>query len=125
MPVEWALGANVRALRRGQHLTRAELARRLGISASYLNLIEHNRRGFPADLLVKLAGILPVDLKTMSPEHGDGAVAELMEVLGDPLFENVDRVPSDELRELAVTHPAAVQAMLRLRGVSFYAPLKT
>lgn len=116
MPVEWALGAKVRALRRGQHLTQAELARRLGISASYLNLIEHNRRGFPADLLVKLARILPVDLKTMSPEHGDGAVAELVEVLGDPLFEKVERVPSDELRELAMTHPAAVQAMLRLYG---------
>src|SRR5216684_3404593 len=100
MPVEWALGAKVRALRRSQRLTQAELARRLGISASYLNLIEHNRRGFTADLLVKLAKILPVDLKTMSSDHDDQAMAELLEVLGDPLFENIDLVAS-EMRELA------------------------
>jgi transcriptional regulator with XRE-family HTH domain len=86
MPVEWALGAKVRALRRSQRVTQAELARRLGISASYLNLIEHNRRAFTADLLVKLAKILPVDLRTMSPENDDRAVTELLEVLGDPLL---------------------------------------
>src|SRR6185436_14311368 len=75
--------------------------------------IEHNRRGFTADLLVKLAKILPVDLKAMSSEHDDQAVAELLEVLGDPLFENIDVVAS-ELRELATAHPSAAQAMLRL-----------
>jgi predicted transcriptional regulator/transcriptional regulator with XRE-family HTH domain len=96
-------------------MTQAELARRLGLSASYLNLIEHNRRGVTADLLVKLAKILPVDLKTLSPEHDDRHAAEVLEVLGDPLFENLDLVASD-VRELAATHPAAVQAMLRLYG---------
>jgi len=113
MPVEMALGAKVRALRRSQRITQAELARRLGISASYLNLIEHNRRGFTADLLVRLARILPVDLKAMSPDNDDRAVAELLEVLGDPLFESFDLIAT-EMRELATTHPAAVQAILRL-----------
>lgn len=113
MPMERTLGAKVRALRRGQRMTQAELARRLGISASYLNLIEHNRRGFTADLLVKLSKILPVDLRTFSTEHDDQAVAELLEVLGDPLFENLDLVAT-EVRDLATTHPGAVQAMLRL-----------
>lgn len=94
-------------------MTQVDLARRLGISASYLNLIEHNRRGLTADLLVKLAKILPVDLKSLSTDHDDRAAAELLEVLGDPLFENVDLIAT-EMRELAVTHPAAVQAMLRL-----------
>ncbi|MBM3778578.1 MAG: ImmA/IrrE family metallo-endopeptidase [Acidimicrobiia bacterium] len=113
MPIERAFGARLRALRRGQKLTQAELARRLGISASYLNLIEHNRRNVTADLLVKLASILPVDLKALSPADDARALAELLEVLGDPLFDNLDLVAS-EIRELASTHPSAVQAMLRL-----------
>ena len=36
-------------------LTQAAFAARLGISASYLNLIEHNRRPLNATLLLKLA----------------------------------------------------------------------
>lgn len=113
MSVERAFGSKVRTLRRSQKMTQAELARRLGLSPSYLNLIEHNRRGVTADLLVKLAKILPVDLKTLSSEHDDRHAAELLEVLGDPLFENLDLIASD-MRELAATHPAAVQAVLRL-----------
>jgi len=49
------LGAKVRALRRRQGLTQADLAKRLGVSASYLNLIENNRRPLTATLLLKLA----------------------------------------------------------------------
>ena len=40
-----------------------ELARRLGISASYLNLIEHNRRPVTVPVLLKLAQRYDVDVK--------------------------------------------------------------
>ena len=36
------LGSTVRRLRRNQGMTQVRLADELGISASYLNLIEHN-----------------------------------------------------------------------------------
>ncbi|MGH7439789.1 MAG: helix-turn-helix domain-containing protein, partial [Polyangiaceae bacterium] len=49
------LGAKVRTLRRRESLSQVQLAERLGISASYLNLIESNRRPLPAALLIKLA----------------------------------------------------------------------
>ena len=64
-------------------------------------------------MLVKLAKILPVDLKAMSPENDDRAVAELLEALGDPLFEGYDLIAT-EMREMATSHPGAVQAILRL-----------
>ena len=52
------LGAKVRALRRREGaVSQAQLAERLGISPSYLNLIENNRRPLPAPLLIKLAQI--------------------------------------------------------------------
>ncbi|HEY8041425.1 MAG TPA: helix-turn-helix transcriptional regulator, partial [Polyangiaceae bacterium] len=37
------LGAKVRSLRRRENLTQVQMAERLGISPSYLNLIESNR----------------------------------------------------------------------------------
>src|SRR5262245_41595932 len=85
-----ALGARLRALRRQQHLTQTELARRLGISPSYLNLIEHDRRVLSADLLIKLSEILPIDLKSFSAEHGGRTLTELLEVFGDPMFEHLE-----------------------------------
>ena len=60
------LGAKVRALRRRESLSQVQLAERLGISASYLNLIEHDRRPLNAGLLIKLGQILPVDLKSLA-----------------------------------------------------------
>ncbi len=44
------LGSRIRGLRRGEGLSQAKMAERLGISASYLNLIEHNQRTLSAQL---------------------------------------------------------------------------
>ena len=107
------LGGKIRAMRRNHRLTQVDLARRLGISPSYLNLIEHNRRSFTADLLVKLAEILPVDIKAWSTEHDGRRAAELLEVFGDPLFENLDVLTTD-VREVAMSHPHTAEAILRL-----------
>jgi predicted transcriptional regulator/transcriptional regulator with XRE-family HTH domain len=106
-------GGKVRSLRRSQRLSQAELARRLGISPSYLNLIEHNRRPFTADLLVKMASVLPVDMKTLAASNDEQVVAELLEAFGDPLFDNLDVVVTD-VKELAASFPMAAEAVLRL-----------
>lgn len=45
-------GARLRALRAERHLTQAELARRLQISAAYLSALEHGKRGTPSVGLV-------------------------------------------------------------------------
>ncbi|WP_148294317.1 helix-turn-helix domain-containing protein, partial [Azospirillum sp. B506] len=45
------LGPKVRRLRRDQGLTQAQMADQLGISPSYLNLIEHNQRPVTVPLL--------------------------------------------------------------------------
>jgi predicted transcriptional regulator/transcriptional regulator with XRE-family HTH domain len=108
-----AVGGKIRALRRQQHLTQADLAQRVGISASYLNLIEHNRRMLNADLLIKLAEVLPIDFKTLSPDHEGQMVTELLEVFGDHMFENLDVITQD-VRELATVYPAVSQAIVRL-----------
>ena len=45
-------GHAVRRLRRGQGLTQAAMAEMLGVSASYLNLVERNQRPLSATLLL-------------------------------------------------------------------------
>ncbi len=107
------LGGKVRALRRQRSLTQAQLAERLGISASYLNLIEHNRRSLSAPLLIRMAEVLDLDLKTLSAEGQARTVADLMEVFGDALFEAHD-VTTAELRELASASPTAARAVVAL-----------
>jgi predicted transcriptional regulator/DNA-binding XRE family transcriptional regulator len=113
MPQEPTLGPKIRVLRRRQRVLQADLARRLGISPSYLNLIEHNRRPMPAELLVKLAEILPIDLKTLSAAHDGRLIADLLETFGDPLFENQEIIAGD-VREFATTHGSVARAVLRL-----------
>lgn len=107
------LGAKVRALRRQRNMTQVQLAERLGISPSYLNLIEHNRRALPAPLLIKLAEVFDLDLKALSAETDVRTVADLMEVFGDGIFEQED-VTTAEVRDLAAHAPTAARAVLKL-----------
>lgn len=107
------LGTKVRSLRREKGLTQALLAERLGISPSYLNLIEHNRRPLPAPLLIKLALVFELDLKQLSSENHARVVADLMEAFGDPIFESHD-VTTTEVRDLASASPGAARAILSL-----------
>ena len=107
------LGAKVRSLRRRQSMTQVELARRLGISPSYLNLIENNRRPLTAALLLRLAQSLQVDLHTFAASDDTRMLADLMEAFGDTLFEEHGLTTTD-LRELVESSPNLTRAVLRL-----------
>ena len=107
------LGTKVRALRRRENLTQAQLAERLGISASYLNLIEHNRRPLSAQLLIKLAQLFNLDLQTFAQDDEAQLVSDLLEALGDPMFEALELVSTDA-RELAVQYPQLARAVITL-----------
>ncbi len=107
------LGAKIRSLRRREHLTQAQLADRLDISASYLNLIENNRRPLTANLLVKLAQEFKIDLSAFSAHEDARLSADLREVFSDPMFD-ADSVTPHDLKELAASLPAVARAVLHL-----------
>lgn len=106
------LGSKVRTLRRKEQLTQTQLAAKLEISPSYLNLIEHNQRPLPAHLLVRLAQAFRVDLSTFADDSHARVAADLQEVFGDPLLEE-HGVTMNDVRELAES-PAAARAILAL-----------
>jgi XRE family transcriptional regulator, fatty acid utilization regulator len=98
------LGHKVRRLRRDLSLTQAQMAEDLGISASYLNLIEHNQRPVTVPILLKLAQIFEIDIQAFAEDDEARVKAELTEVFADPLFDN-EEIKGSDLRELANISP--------------------
>ncbi len=107
------LGTKVRGLRRRERMTQAQLADRLGISPSYLNLIENNRRPLTAGLLLKLAHEFKLDLASFSPSDDARLLSDLREVFGDPMFES-SGVTAADLHELSAAAPGVARAVLTL-----------
>ncbi len=107
------IGRIVRRLRMEQGMTQQKLAERLGISTSYLNLIEHDQRGVTATLLIKLTEILQVDLAALSGSGERQIEQALREAFADPLL-GIDPVPDADAQLLAGSAPAAAQAVLGL-----------
>lgn len=106
-------GQKVRALRRREKLSQSELAARLGISASYLNLIENNHRALTSALLLRLAEMFDLELHAFAADDESRLTAELFEALSDPLFE-AEEVLANDVRELPSQNPAVARALISL-----------
>ncbi len=105
-------GPRVRRVRLGLGLTQTAMAEGLGISPSYLNLIERNQRPLTVQLLLKLASVYKVDLDALQGEGG-GLVSQLREVFADPLL--AGEIPGDqEIIEVAEAAPNAALGLMKL-----------
>src|ERR1700679_2800436 len=107
------IGRTVRRLRAERDLSQQALATRLGISASYLNLIEHDQRAVTASLLIKLAETLRVDLGELSGTQERQLQVGLREAFADPLLGS-DTVPDPEIEALAAATRITAGAVLAL-----------
>src|SRR5215475_14562130 len=107
------IGRTVRRLRNERRLSQQTLANRLGISASYLNLIEHDQRVVSGSLLIKLAEVFRVDLTALSGAEERRLEVALREVFTDPLLGG-EKVPDEEVAMLAASAPNAARTVLAL-----------
>ena len=107
------IGRTIRRLRSERGMTQQALAARLGISASYLNLIEHDQRAVTASLLIKLTETLGVELAVLSGSAERQLESGLREVLSDPML-GLEEIPEQEVATLAASAPNASRAMLAL-----------
>lgn len=106
------IGGRLKRLRRDRGVTQTAMAEDLGVSPSYLNLLERNQRPVTAQLLLKLAGAYQMDLSTLSPdEPGDGV--GLAEVLADKMFADLS-ISRHEIAEAAEIAPGVAEAVVRL-----------
>lgn len=102
MQAEGLIGSRIRERRQVVGLRQADLARQAGISASYLNLIEHNRRRIGGKLLLQIADVLGV-ASTVLIEGAEAAlIASLRESEAGAQLTNVEL---DRIEEFAGRFP--------------------
>lgn len=107
------VGPRFRRIRQQLGLSQTQIAEGLGISPSYVNLIERNQRPVTAQILLRLAESYDLDLRDLATADEDRFFAELNEIFSDPLFRQID-LPKQELRDLAELCPGVTHALQRL-----------
>ena len=107
------IGSKVRRERRSKGLTQSDLSKSLGISASYLNLIESGRRTITVPLLIKIGNELSLSLKDLTIESNKRLLSDVMEVLSNELFEDLD-ITNHDTTEFISNNPNIAKALLAL-----------
>ncbi len=105
------IGGKLRRLRQDRRLNQAQMAAELGISPSYLNLLESNQRPVTVNVLLRLAERFQVELGSLGGEDDARLTAELMEAMSDPLFDRAE-VKGSDVKEVVSTLPAIGRALL-------------
>lgn len=104
-------GPRIRHLRLSRELSQTAMAAELGISPSYLNLIERNQRPLTVQLLLKLSTVYRIEPETFSEEGG--LLPALRQAFADPLISE-ELAGEGEIADLAASAPNAARAILKL-----------
>lgn len=107
------IGPQLRRLRQERGETQSAMARSLGISASYVNLLENNERSVSVQVLLRLMEEYGVDWRDLADDQAGSMLADLRACLQDPLFAG-GRPDLPQLRAALVHAPDLAAAMLRL-----------
>ncbi len=107
------IGPRLRRLRLEHGETQAEMARALGISTSYVNLLEKNERSVSVPVLLKLFETYGVDWRDIAEDDDTATLADLRAALQDPLFEG-QRPDLTQLRAAQIHSPDLVASFLKL-----------
>lgn len=108
------VGQRIRDQRRAQGITQAALAQRVGISPSYLNLIESDRRNIAGALLHRIAQALDRPLEEFDGAAERRLLDELAETAADPLLAALHLDPASAA-DLVARHPDWGRALVALQ----------
>ena len=111
--IDLQIGHKIKIKRRKLGITQADLSKKLSISPTYLNLMESGKRKINVDLLLKIANELNVDLSDISKKVDTNLYQNLMDLLGDNLFENLD-ITNFDVKHLVNTNPLIAKALVKL-----------
>lgn len=101
-------GSRIRERRLIAGIRQADLARNVGISASYLNLIEHNRRRIGGKLLNAIAEALGVEPSMLSEGAEAALIAALREAAADAVSVSAE---TDRVDEFAGRFPGWAEVL--------------
>lgn len=105
------VGSRLRQLRRERDLSQATLAATLGLSASYVNQIEHDVRPLTVPVLLKITEAFGVDATFFSRDDDSRLLAEIQDVVQDQEI-CPSPVELQELSELVYNHPTVARTLV-------------
>jgi len=104
------IGLKIKKQRKSIGITQAQLAERIGISASYLNLIENNKRAIGGKLLQRISVELGMEVGALDGESDRRLIVDLHELTVDPLFQKMD-LSHETAANLVGQHPRWARAL--------------
>jgi predicted transcriptional regulator/DNA-binding XRE family transcriptional regulator len=107
------IGPHLRRLRLERGETQGQMARALGISPSYVNLLENNERSVSVSVLMRMFEVYGVDWRDIAEDDGASQLSDLRAVMQDPLFTNT-QTDLSQMRAALVHSPGLVQSFLTL-----------
>ena len=106
-------GPALRRLRKREGLTQAAMASLLGISPSYLNLIERNQRPLSARVLVQVIERFDFDPRSLREDDAIGGLDGLVRRMADKRFADLG-IDREEVQEFLAAAPQIAAAFARL-----------
>lgn len=107
------IGPQLRRLRQDRAETQAQMARKLGISTAYVNLLENNQRSVSVAILLRMFEVYGVDWRDIAEDDTTARLSDLRAALQDPIFDTA-RPDLHELRAAQAHAPGLIAAFLRL-----------
>ena len=107
------VGPRLRRLRKERDQTQAQMAAALGISATYVNLLENNQRSLSLQVLMRFSDVYGVDWRELIEDDGPNLLADLRNVIQDPIF-GQDKPDLHELRAALDHSPKLARSLLNL-----------
>jgi predicted transcriptional regulator/transcriptional regulator with XRE-family HTH domain len=121
------IGPRLRQLRREHKQTQAEMAKALGVSAAYVNLLENNQRSLSVKMLLALSDAYGVDWRDLIKDESSTLLTDLRNAVQDPIFGGsapdlqelraaIDHAPRvvGHFLKLYSSHRSALEKMMRL-----------
>ena len=107
------VGPKLRELRHGRNLTQAEMAAELGVSASYINLIERNQRPASLKFLINLSDTFGLNWRELFNNEIGIAISDLRQITKDPAF-GEKSADIEELRSALESAPNLIKGLVNI-----------
>ena len=107
------IGPKIKAFRRQLGIQANKLADQIGISASYLNLIESGKRNIDSNLIIKICTELKINVSDLTSKIDLNLESNISELLSDEIFEDLD-ILGPEVKDLVASNPKIAKALIKL-----------
>src|SRR6056300_659898 len=106
-------GHKLRRFRQSLDMSQSNMAETLGISPSYLNLLEHNQRPLTAALLLKIGSSFNINIMDFAEDDTSSLIDGMADIFTDPVLAD-ERVTRRELQDSVSASPNVTRAIIKL-----------